>query len=116
MKIVNSKKGYALIFEKNKEDIDCVAYDIRRNMSGQEVADQLNVSRSSISQTLKKSMKKVYYRIRNVYGLSSPIEVLAMMADIFNVNSESEYKKFFNLFPPNIKGEVHAEVFRKYKN
>jgi len=114
LKIVNSDKGYILILEKKEdsEEIDCVAYETYVNMSGTEVADELGITRQAVCQSLKKSIKKIYYRIKNIYQSSSPIEILAIMATMFNIYSESEYKKFFNLFPPNIKGEVHAEVFK----
>lgn len=114
IKIVNENKGYTLIFEKEEDgEIDCVAYETYVNMSGTEVANELGITRQAVCQSLKKSMQKVYYRVKNIYNIHSPVEVLSLMATMFNVRSETEYKKFFSLFPSNIKGEVHAEVFRR---
>jgi predicted transcriptional regulator len=119
MKKIVSKNGYSLFFEKKDNDeIDCIAYETGKHLTGQDVANQLNITRSAICQSLKRSIKRIFYRLKKNNNIFSTVEIIATMAVVFNVNTESEYRNFFRLFPENIKGEVHEEAYKigYYKN
>lgn len=109
-KIVTTKNGYTLMLEKKKDDIECLAYKTGIPMKAADVARHLKISRSAVSQSLKRSIGKIYNRIRKENKVLSSVEIMCIMADFFNVKSQKEYKKFFNLFPPHVKGEVYEEA------
>jgi predicted transcriptional regulator len=110
-KIITTKKGYTLILEKQKNDeIECVAYKTGIPMKSIDVAKHLKLSRSAVSQSLKRSIRKIYNKMRKENKILSSIEIMCIMADVFNVKSQIEYKKFFNLFPSHVKGEVYEEA------
>ena len=110
-KVVSDEDGYSLFLENEDGDIKCVAYETGRHMTGQEIADVLGITRSAVSQSLKKSIKFIYYKIKRNTNLS-PVEVICIMAKMFNIKSNSQYKKFFRLFPSNIKGVVYAKAHK----
>jgi len=117
-KIVTTKNGYTYILEKKviKDttwydiDIECIAYKTGIPMKSIEVARHLKLSRSAVSQSLKRSIRKIYNKIKRENGALSSIEIMCIMADFFNIKSQIEYKKFFNLFPPHVKGEIYEEA------
>lgn len=119
VKIVSKNDGYSLFFEKdeNDDEINCIAYETGKHLTGQEIGDYLNVSRSAVSQSLKRSIKRIFYKLKK-NNMFSTVEIIANMAVIFNVNTESEYKNFFRLFPDNIKGKFYEEACKigYYKN
>jgi len=118
MKKTVSKNGYSLFFDDDEKKINCVAYETGKHLTGQDVANYLNISRSAVSQSLKRSIKRIFYRLKKNNNIFSTVEIIATMAVVFNVNTESEYRNFFRLFPENIKGEVHEEAYKigYYKN
>ena len=109
-KIVSTKEGFSLFFDDECDD--CVVYETGKHMSGSEVARKLDISRSAVSQSLKRSIKRIFYSIKRKNQKASTIQIMCSMASMFNVQSEKEYKRFFRLFPDNIKGEIHAEAYR----
>lgn len=111
-KIVSNDNGFSLFFEDEGKDVDCIAYETGKHMTGQDVATYLNISRSAVSQSLKRSIKRIFYTIKRKNHKASTVQIMCIMADMFNVKSEKQYKKFFKLFPSSIKGEVHEEAFK----
>lgn len=106
-KTVSLEEGYSLFFEKSKKCVKCVAYGTEEHMSGQDIANNLNISRSAVSQILKKSIEKVFYMFKNRYKDYSTIEIICLMAKIFNVKNDLQYRKFFKFFPEEIRSEVY---------
>ena len=110
-KVLNSKNGYSLFLEKIDDDnIECIAFKTGIPMNSADIAKNLKVSRSAVSQSLKRSIKKIYDRLSNKNKSLSSIEIICIMAELFNVKSQLEYKKFFNLFPEKVKGEVYDDA------
>ena len=112
-KVVSTDEGYTLFFEKNGKEIDCIAYETGIHMSGQDIGDIIGISKGAVSQSLKKSIKRLYYYFKNIYRDLSVIEIMSIMANIFNVKTDNQYKKFFRLFPTNIQGEMYAEGYER---
>ena len=111
-KVISSKDGYSLFIEQEKEkEMKCTAYITGDHMKGQEIADVIGLSKSAVSQIIKRSMKKIYYSMKYRYDCNS-IEAVCLMANLFNVQTEEQYDKFFKLFPQEIKGEVRYEAFK----
>ena len=109
-KIVSAKNGYTYFYENESNNMDCVIFETGEHMSGADIARELNITRSAVSQSLRRSIKRIYSYIKNRNNGLSTIEVMSIMANMFNVKTNSQYKKFFNLFPINIKGEFYAEA------
>lgn len=108
MRKIVSRNEYSLFIEKIDDDkIDCVAFMNGMPMKQAEVADQLNMAKSTISTSLRRSINKVYRRIKNENTKLSSVEIMCTMADIFNIKSQKEYQDFFKMFPKKIQGEVY---------
>ena len=111
MRKIVSRNEYSLFIEQIENDeIDCVAYINGMPMKQTEVADQLNLSKSAVSQSLRRSINKIYRKIRNENRRLSSIQIMCTMADIFNIKSQKEYQDFFKLFPKKIQGDVYEEA------
>lgn len=81
-----------------------------KHMSGQEIADKLNISRAAVSQTLKRSIEKVFISLKKKNKNQSNIKIMSVMANEFNIQSNIEYQKFFRLFPERIKRNIYDEA------
>lgn len=108
-KIVSTDDGYSLFLEKKNDNIKCVAYETEKHMSGQEIADILEITRSAVSQSLKRSIRRIFLKLKKNNNISS-IEIACAMAKVFNVKTDSQYVNFFRLFSDDIKGEIYAEA------
>lgn len=110
-KIVSMEDGYSLFIEKSKNnEIDCVAYLTGIPMKSTEVAKQLSISEGSISQSLRRSIYKIYHNIKKNNRELSSLQIMCIMADLFNIKSQKEYKRFYKLFPKKIQGDVYDEA------
>jgi hypothetical protein len=105
MKIVD-RGEYSLILEKNEDDVDGYVCHNGENMRVVDVARQLGMSRHAVTQTLRTTIRKIYKDIRKETKADS-IQIMCVLADLFNVKDEKEYRQFFNLFPKDAKGEVY---------
>jgi DNA-binding CsgD family transcriptional regulator len=85
--------------------------EISEQMSGAEIAKELGISRQAVSNTLKRAMKKVYIETRKLEKWS-PFEAAVAMSQMFN-QDEQDMKKFFRLFPPDIRKEIEADAKEK---
>ena len=113
-KIVN-KDRYCLFFERDDEGVvKCTAYESGRHLNGEEIARALGITRSAVSQILKRTVRNVYYKLRR-YNSSdvSTSQIVAIMAEMFEIKTDKEYRKFFRLFPEKIQGEVHRDAYKK---
>ena len=83
-------------------------YEDPTPLSGSEIADVLGISRMSVSQTLKRGLRKIYHLLKKTNRHLDPFEIAVLMAEILCVakDSDGEMNKFFNLFPSDIKEEI----------
>ena len=78
-----------------------------KQMSGNEVATELGITKQAVYNILKRSLKKFYKYLKKQNKELSPFDIVCIMMKAFNVpNDEKEIIKYFNLFPANIKSEV----------
>jgi predicted transcriptional regulator len=108
--IVSTNDGKTLFYEFEDESFDYVEFETGRHMTGQDIADELNLTRARVSQLIKKGIKTIYYRLKNKYRDYSSIQIVAAMASVFNIKTDVEYKKFFRLFPKNIRRKINEEA------
>jgi len=68
-------------------------------------------TRQHVSSILKKGMGKVYTFLKNDDPDASPFEIAANILMMFGVNhsDKKEIKKFFRLFPKDIKNEIERD-------
>jgi len=109
-KVISTEKGKSFFYEIKDDKVNCIQYETDKHMTGQEIGDILNVSKATISTILKRSIKKIYLLLKKEYKDYSVTKIVAEMACMLNVKTDSEYKKFFRLLPKNIKGKINAEA------
>lgn len=83
---------------------------VNEHMSGEDIAKELGLTRARVSQILKTGIKKSIKKLRYKYTDYSMMEIITTMAYVFNIKTDSEYRKFFKLLPKNIRGEIYAEA------
>lgn len=89
-----------------------------RPMNGSDIAEVLGISRMAVSQSLKRSLKKIYYLLKKSNRHLDPFEIAVTMSQILcvSLDSDKEMNKFFNLFPVDLKKEIktHAKNHVSY--
>jgi biotin operon repressor len=124
-KVVSTVEGYTFfIGEKKlrndqgkyigKEDY-CYYFETGKQMSGSDIADSLEISRSAVSQSLKRSLTTIYYALKKKNKLLSPVEIMLLVTEILEIETEEQYIKLFKLLPTKIKGEVCKDAFREFR-
>lgn len=109
-KIVSTIEGYTCFIEKNKKNVECTIYETGIPMQSCDIARVLNISPSAVSQSLKRSIKKIFDYIKKRNKELTTIEIICYMALMFDLKCQNEYIKFFNLFPNDIKGEAYESA------
>jgi len=77
------------------------------HLSGSEVARQLNISRSAISQSLKRSTSKIY---KWFLKKNSPYETFQLMSMMCNCHHEEDKKDLFKMLPIKVQREIQNDA------
>ncbi len=87
-------------------------------MTGSEIADELGISRQAVSQSLKKSMKKIYRQVKKLDLADNPFEIVLVMMDVLNVNraAKQDVEEFYCLFPKDLQREIRKNAKEIYGN
>ena len=89
--------------------------EIRKPMSGSEIAKEMGMSRQAVSYSIKKSMKKMYKRIKNLGMADTPFQIILVLMTVLNVNSSvEEIKNFMKLFDEDITKAVMEDAKNTY--
>jgi len=88
--------------------------DIPKEMSGADIAKELGISRQAVSNTLKRAMKKAFIEAKKVEDWSA-FETAVALSVMFG-QDKGDLKKFFRLFPPDIRKEIEADAVKKFGN
>lgn len=114
--VISTKEGYSFVLEKGKK---VAVFKTGKSMNGTDVAKELGVTRMAVSQSLKRSLKKIYYMLKKSNRHLDPFEIAVIMSQLLcvSLDCENEVNKFFNLFPVDIKREIkyHAEKHQNSK-
>ena len=85
-------------------------------MSGEEIAQELGITRQAVSNLLKRAMRKCYRNILHTYPDLSPVAAsillmkwLEMVGDV-EFKDFNEVKKFNRLFPPDVRKEIEKDM------
>ena len=80
--------------------------------TGAEIARELGITRQAVSSTLKRAMKKAYTEAKKIENWS-PFEAAVALSVMFGQQDEN-IKKFFRLFPPDVRKEIEADAKEKF--
>ncbi len=108
-KIVSTKEGYTFFIDEG----DCVDYETGKHLTGVDVANKLKITPVAVSQTLKRSLRKIYYHVKRTNRYLNPVDIMILLAEICGCETDDEYRSFYKLFPPKIKGEVLNAAIQK---
>jgi|GEM_PF-4694160 predicted transcriptional regulator len=107
-------------FENIKEGSDSIVdtgYTKMPQMSGQEIAKELGITRQAVSNTLKRAMGKAFAFLKKENRDMDAFEIAAMMAIGWDAaNTTAEMKKFFTLFPPEIRKEIELAASKRFRS
>lgn len=83
-------------------------------MTGAQIAKELNVTRMNVSQMLKRAMAKLYAEMCKEEPEMDPFERAVQLSKILGVNfsDETEMKKFYKLFPLSIRKKINEDAQR----
>lgn len=111
--VISTREGYSFFIDehigpKKKLKKNFVVYLTGKSMTGTEISKDLHITRMAVSQSLKRSLKKIYYRLKKYNRHLDPFEIAVTMSQILCVSMDcsNEVNKFFNLFPKDIKEEI----------
>ena len=109
-KVVSCHEGFTFFIDKS----GCVSYETGKHLSGEKVAQKLKITASAVSQSTKRSLSTVYFRLRYKNRALSPIEIMLIMIDMFGVKCEDNYDKFLSMFDSRVNKEIRKDA-RNYK-
>ena len=86
-------------------------------MTGEEIAQNLGISRQAVSNSLKRGMKKLFLEFKKRNRLLNDFEIAMKVLEYLGVldGDSDEVRKDFNLFPPDIKERIKiaAEQYKR---
>lgn len=84
-------------------------------LNGSEISEELGITRQAVSNILKRAMKKFYLQVKRVDTEWGPFERSCAMMRMLRVdNNEEEIKKFYMLFPPDIRDEIEKDALENH--
>jgi len=90
-------------------------YEKQKPMNGSEIARELGMTRQAISYSIRKSMKKLYKRVINLGLAEKPFQVILVLMESLNINSNVEdLKEFIKLFDDDIIKLVMDDARKTY--
>ena len=105
-----SKDDHTLFFEsRTNGDIHCVAYKTGMHMSIEDISKELDVSIVASRNSLKNAIRKIYYKMKNLYKIE-PMDIVNSMSMVFNINHVGEYKQFLRLLPKEARRELYEDA------
>jgi len=90
------------------------------SMNGEEIASALDYSRQNVSQLLKRGLAKCYLYVSRTQKDMKPFEIATFISKMFNIGegpeeiAAAEAKKFFKLFPPDIRRKIKQDARERF--
>ena len=91
----------------NKEEKE----KVYEQKTGAQIGRELGITRMAVSNTLKRAMAKVFAETKKLDKTWNNFEAAVAMSQIIGVDQDSaeELKKFFKLFPPDIRKSIEND-------
>ena len=84
-------------------------------MDGSAIAVELGVTRQAVSNILKRAMKKFYEQVTRMDSTWGPFDCSCAMMRMLKIdNNAEEIKKFYNLFPPDVRDEIEHDALENH--
>lgn len=106
MEVISTIDGYSIIVD----DEEVICYETDKHLVGEDIAKCLGLSKQSISKILRKAIEKLYIGIRGQNKNFGEFETVSLMAEMFGVKTQDEYRRFYKLFSNEIKSKVRREL------
>jgi len=91
------------------EKIDESIGSLWESMTGAEIAKDLGITRQAVSNTLKRAMKKMFIAMKKENPDQSDFDVAVSLQIGLGVD-DVDVKKFFKLFPPDIRKKIESSA------
>ena len=78
-----------------------------------QIAGDLQVTRQYVDQTLKRAMRKVFKKVKDMNPDCKPFEVVILISKMFKISQAKDFEKFFTDFPEDVRKEVMADALTK---
>lgn len=78
-------------------------------MNGQQIANELGITRQAVSKLLQKSVTKVYNRLEG-----EPKEKLLNMIKAFDITDEKDIKSLYKLLPKTEREKIDCDIKNAY--
>ncbi len=83
--------------------------------NGSVIAEELGITRQAVSNILKRAMKKFYDQVTLMDTSWGPFDRSCAMMRMLNVSQNiEEIKKFYMLFPPEIRDEIEKDALENF--
>jgi len=96
-------------FIKEDERVMNTIGDLYESMTGAEIAKDLGITRQAVSNTLKRAMKKMFIAMKKENPDQSDFDIAVSLQIGLGVD-DVDVKKFFKLFPPDIRKKIEASA------
>jgi len=106
MEVISTIDGYSFIIDDN----EIICYETDKHLVGEEIAKHFGVSKQTVSVILKKAIKKLYLKLRKDNKDFGAFETVCLLSEMFRVKTQDEYRRFYKLFPKEIKDQVIGEL------
>jgi len=91
------------------EKVDESIGSLWESMTGAEIAKELGITRQAVSNTLKRAMKKMFIAMKKENPDMSDFDVAVSLQIGLGVD-DVDVKKFFKLFPPDVRKKIEASA------
>jgi len=98
---------------KEDERINWSMDNLMEQMSGEDIAQKLGITRQAVSNTLKRALKKIFIEFKKLEPEWNDFETAVAMSQMLKVGSD-EMSKFFKMFPPDIKKRIELDAEKFY--
>ena len=85
------------------------------NMSLNEIADDMGITKACVQQNLKKALTKVWDNMRKLYPNTNALDKMVILSKMFNIFHEDDFEIFLRTFPIEIQNEVKTYIFKNIK-
>ena len=88
---------------------------LEKSMDGSEIAISMGITRQAVSNILKRAMKKFFLEVKKMDKEWGAFDTSCAMMKMLGVdNNVNDIKKFYMLFPPDIRKEIEDDALENH--